>query len=310
MKTNIINFKLDDNRNTEFKDLNFRFSEANKLFLKFKSLEQSDANEKELFFILKNIIELIDINPIYNYYFLKYHQNIKEYYSFNEITNQNNKFTYEDNYQKLKLTLNSTDYSNLTKEPQSNPAIDIFELIQLYLNDQYKFFVLSSNIIYHKFNFPLIESTERLRMLYYRKLFKKPEDNENGEEKKKFENICEGINSFKKLILSNKMKNWVYSINLDENKINKKFFVFMAYLGTINNFKAKDEKIIKRIYGKEFEPDKEVKAIKRLLNGKNKGILTDFDSDDDDEKFLITKIEILNEDEFKITVFYIFLPSS
>jgi len=297
MKANDMRFKLDDNSNEEFKDLNYRFSEANKLFQKFKNLEKSNTDEKELFLILRNIIDLVEINPIYNYYFLKYHKNIKEYSSFNEINNQDEKFTYQYNFQELKETLMPFDFYQLTNDSQTNPAIDIFNLMNLYLDDKKNNFLEQScNIINYKFNCPLIESTERVRMLYYRSLFKKPENGEDERKKIKFKNICEGITSFRNLI--KKMKNWIYSINLDENKFNKKFFVFMSNLEMINNFKSKDSKAIKKIYEKEFMPIKEFKSLNKKLNKESKGLLADFSSDDESE--LTTKIEILNKEEFRI----------
>ena len=298
MEIKKISLKLPNNTDEEFKELNFRYNESIELFEKFKKLKEVNSNENELFNILKKIIDLVDINPIYNYHFLKYHQKIKEYYSFNEITKQSEKFTYKENFKKLKETLKTVHFLELTNSPQLNPALDIYELINLYLDNKNLFFKKSKEIRFQKLNCPLIECIERVRICYYKNLFKKPNKLCPKKRKVQFENIINKIENFEDII--KKMKKMFESINLDEEKLNKKIFLFMAYLEIINSFTLPEYKIVLKVYEKEFNPIIEYKNIKKKLNNKSKGIINDFLDEKYEKKFIISKMEILNEKQFKV----------
>ena len=245
MKDNIISLKIDATNNINYKNLDVIYSEASKLFETFKKLDKSKAKEEEIFDVLIKLIELVEVNPIYNYNFLKYHQKIREFYRFNPTNNKNEKYTYEYNFSHLKETLKSIHYSELANKSPKSISMNIFELISLYLKDEKKFFEKSNKITYHNFNCPLIESIERLRMFYYRQLFKYPTDPKYKKALKQFDNICKGIKNFKNLI--NQMKDWIYSIDLDSEQINKKFFIFMIDLEMINSLRNKNSKVIKRV---------------------------------------------------------------
>lgn len=300
MANNDINLK-DEDTQREYKELNFRYSEAKKLFDKFEQLAKSTKkeNQKELFNILKDIISFVEVNPVYNYYFLKYHKNIKDYLSFNEMTGDNEIFTFEENFEQLKGTLKEINYYELTGKKQANPALEVYELINLFINKNDEFYDKSKKICYQQLNCPLIESIERTRMLYYKSLFKYPDENDKKKQSQ-FNGLCKGINHFRCIIKY--MKNWFESINLDEESLNKKFFVFIIYLTMIDNFKFKEYTSIKKIFEKEFNPNKEYKNIKKKLNNKENGLIEELieNESEDEEDYIISKIEILNDKQFKI----------
>ena len=295
MTDKIIGLKIDE----DYKGLGCRYSDAYKIFEKFQTLEKLNVKKEKLFNILIKLIELVEINPVYNYYFLKYHKNIKEYYSFNPLNNKKEKYTYQYNFDQLKETLKENHYFELSEELPISLSIGIYQLMILYLSDEKKFFEESKKIEYHHFNSPLIDSIERLRMFYYKQLFKYPSDPKDHNSNKHFNNICKGIKIFKSII--GNMKNWIYSINLDDEEINKKFFIFMINLEMINCLRSKNAIAIKRIYEKEFTPNKEEKAIKSKLNNENNGLLSEFLIEEDNDNIeLISKFEILDKNEFRI----------
>ena len=128
--------------------------------------------------------------------------------------------------------------------------------------------------------------------------FKKPNKLCPKKRKVQFENIINGIENFEDII--KKMKKMFESINLDEEKLNKKIFLFMAYLEIINSFTLSEYKIVLKVYEKEFNPIIEYKNIKKKLNNKSKGIINDFLDEKYEKKFIISKMEILNEKQFKV----------
>ena len=168
--SNQINLKIDDHTTEEFRFLEVRYSEAKQLFEEFKT-KKKNADKKTLFELLKTIIDLVETNPKYNYYFLKYHLYEKKYISFNKLTKKNDIFTFQYNFKQLGPLLNEKDYEKLTKKKQSNPAIELGNLIELYIKDLKEFVRERKNLNYNNLNCPLIESSERARILYYKNFF-------------------------------------------------------------------------------------------------------------------------------------------
>ena len=239
-QTTNINLKLADNTIEEFSFLQVRYSKAQQLFEEFKEKEQNKTDEKTLFRILKDIIELVETNPTYNFYFLKYHVYEKEYTSLNKLTKKNEIFTYKYNLEELGPILSEENYKELTKKNQSNPAIELYNLIALYISDINLFVRKTEKLKYSNLNCPLIESSERARVLYYKNFFSKPR---NDEQKRRLSNLMKGIKYLNSVnLLNDNLKNWLESIELDQMEINKELFLFMIDLELIGNISIEKKK--------------------------------------------------------------------
>ena len=93
---------------------------------------------------------------------------------------------------------------------------------------------------YSNLNCPLIESSERARVLYYKNFFSKPR---NDEQKRRLSNLVKGIKYLKSVnLLNDNLKNWLESIELDKIEINKELFLFMIDLELIGNISIEKKK--------------------------------------------------------------------
>ena len=293
-QTTNINLKLADNTIEEFSFLQVRYSKAQQLFEEFKEKEQNKTDEKTLFRILKDIIELVETNPTYNFYFLKYHVYEKEYTSFNKLTKKNEIFTYKYNLEELGPILSEENYKELTKKNQSNPARELYNLIALYISDINLFVRKTEKLKYSNLNCPLIESSERARVLYYTNFFSKPR---NDEQKRRLSNLVKGIKYLKSVnLLNDNLKNWLESIELDKIEINKELFLFMIDLELIGNISIEKKKKIKKIYEKKFRPLKGEKYIEKRIKNNKKDLLKNMSSDDEDLK-VDNEVEKKNEEK-------------
>ena len=293
-QTTNINLKLADNTIEEFSFLQVRYSKAQQLFEEFKEKEQNKTDEKTLFRILKDIIELVETNPTYNFYFLKYHVYEKEYTSLNKLTKKNEIFTYKYNLEELGPILSEENYKELTKKNQSNPAIELYNLIALYISDINLFVRKTEKLKYSNLNCPLIESSERARVLYYKNFFSKPR---NDEQKRRLSNLMKGIKYLNSVnLLNDNLKNWLESIELDQMEINKELFLFMIDLELIGNISIEKKKKIKKIYEKKFRPLKGKKYIEKRIKNNKKDLLKNMSSDDEDLK-VDNKVEKKNEEK-------------
>ena len=247
----------------------YKLEKANELFSEYKSNYKNLNSVKKKWEKINEIINLIEINPIFNYEFLK----------INQIYDKTN---YEYNFNQLSPTLSENDYFLLTNKHQENPAKILFELLNLCLNNESKFDEKTKQIKNINYNIPLIEGNEKIRVNYYIHLLSHFEIylNENQKQyllnqnnkinkddkknfvflKNKYEIIKKGIKFFVDLIP--KMKNFFCDIKLEDNNFNLKIFTFMLYITDV----------IQRIPPLGIEPmniinffQKEIDPIKELL---------------------------------------------
>ena len=360
-KTVLLNFP--DNTSKTYHNLNYRYNQAKSLFEKFKSMEKLNVDFNTLFDLLKEIVNLVETNSVYNYLFLKYHKNVLSYFVINQETKEKEEYTYEYNLEELKETLKSSNYFELTKKSPINPAKEIYELMELYLNkennktkqkskkkvnkDGYKnkpkegikemiinidinpqnkpnnkikeetyantnnneksdFDKKSKAIKEHKYNTPLKDAIERVRVSYYKSIFK---EGISFEEEEKFILLCKGISIFKNIIKNTNFKNWIESIDLDNEEFNKELFVFISYLQMIGDFPVKKRNYVLNIYEKKFIPQNEIKFIEQKLSNNTKNssykygeilICDDKKDEEEEEKEKNNKIGEEEELNYKI----------
>ena len=155
----------------------------------------------------------------------------------------------------------------------------------------------------HKYNTPLKDAIERVRISYYKSLFKQAI---STEEEVKFLLLCKGIKIFKSIIRNNSFKNWIESIDLNDEEFNKEFFVFISYLQMIGQFSSKQKKYVLNIYEKIFSPQNEIKFIEEKLSNNNKnssnkcGEILIYDDKKYDEEEENNKIREEEEFNYKI----------
>ena len=88
-----IKLKIGNKKAKNFELISYKLEKAKELFLKYKS--QKAKNKK--WELIKKIVELVEVNPKYNYELLKLN---KEY----------DKNDYDDNFKQLSPTLSADDY--------------------------------------------------------------------------------------------------------------------------------------------------------------------------------------------------------
>ena len=283
-----------------FKCILNKLEKAEELYMEY----EAEKSKKKRWEIIKNIIDLVEINPKYNYEFLK----------LNQLYEKND---YEENLKQLGPTLSNEDFLNLTKTEQKNPSLELFDLLNLLLKSEKEFDEKTKKIINNNYNIPLIEGNERIRINYYLRLFTHFEIFLNDEQKKyllnkknkiseenknkldilkdKYDNTKIGIQYLKDIIPI--MKNFFKNINLEENKFNIKIFIFMLYITDIfvRIDKTGDQpEFIKYLFLKEIDPKKELAENKSLTNiinikeygvfPKNYGIKKKYNDEEIDEK--------------------------
>ena len=146
--------KIGNKKEENFELISYKLEKAKELFLKYKS--QKAKNKK--WELIKKIVELVEINPEYNYELL----NLNKEYDKND---------YDDNFKQLSPTLSADDYYSLTKKTQENSSMKLFNLLNLYIKDEKEFDKETKLIIYNKYNIPLIEGNEKIRINQYIQLF-------------------------------------------------------------------------------------------------------------------------------------------
>ena len=140
--------------NKNFDLISYKLNKANKLFHECRIMKTKEEKRE----CIKNVIDLVEINPQFNFEFLKYHT-------------KENQSDYEYDFNQLSPTLSENDYFLLTKKKQKNPAKELFDLLNLYITDENEFEEEIKNIKNNKYNIPLIEGNERIRINYYLQLF-------------------------------------------------------------------------------------------------------------------------------------------
>ena len=261
-----------EGKKTNFDLISYKLDKAHKLFIKYMRKEKNKKDWK----LIKNIIDLVEINPKYNFEFLK---NLKKV----------NQTDYKYDFNKLSPTLSEQDYLSLTQEEQKNPARVLFDLLNLYITNKKQFEKETKKIVINKYNIPLIEGTEKIRINYYIQLFshfsllmdekqkyyiskKTKKINKAYKEKmkilkNKYDIIKEGIEFYEHLIP--KMENFFQEIKLEENSFNIKIFTFILYITDIIqriDQSGMQKKVISNFFAKEIEPMKELNRYNSLDN--------------------------------------------
>ena len=258
--------------NENFELISYKLKKAKELFLEY----EGQKTKKEKWELINKIVELVEINPEYNY----------------ELLNLNQEFDkkdYEENFKQLGPTLSVNDYYSLTKRDQENPSIKLFNLLNLFIKDEKEFDKETKLIINNKYNIPLIEGNEKIRINQYIQLFSNYEiylnekqkkyisDNKvkiSGKDKskinalqKKYKVAKKGINLFKNIIPQ--MENFFNEINLEESQLNIKIFTFLLYVtDIIQRIPPSGIKpiILKNFFEKEIDKTKEIEQNNSLIN--------------------------------------------
>ena len=214
-----------DKKAVNFDSITSKLNNANKLYEKYMNTSSKDKKWE----IINQIIDYNEIDPNFNYEFLKLNEHYKK--------------DYEYNFNQLSPTLSEKDYFALTKKEQQNPTKILFDLLNLCLNNEKEFDEKTKKINYNKYNIPLIEGNERIRINYYIQILshydiylkenrKKKSDKITKEIlEMKYKNIKEGIEFFSNIIPQ--MENFFKNINLDESSFNIKIFTFILYITNI-----------------------------------------------------------------------------
>ena len=255
-----------------FELISYKLEKADELFKQFKK----EKLKKNKWKIINKIVELVEINPKFNFELLK-------------LNKENDKGTYGNNFNQLSPTLSEKDYYSLTKKYQENPAIQLFNLLNLYLTDQEKFIEKTKLIINNKYNIPLIEGNEKIRINYYIQLFSHYEVYLNDVQKQyilnnkfkiserdksnlialqnKYDIVKRGIKFFGNII--KKLKYFFNGINLEEKILNIKLLTFLLYVTDIIQrieSSGQEPLIINNYFLKEIEPKKEIEENNSLIN--------------------------------------------
>lgn len=225
-ESNKIKLKI-DKKTINFDSITTKLNKANELYEKYMNTSSKDKKWE----IINQIIDYNEIDPNFNYEFLKLNEHYKK--------------DYEYNFNQLSPTLTQKDYFALTKKEQQNPTKILFDLLNLCLSNEKDFDVKTKKINYNKYNIPLIEGNERIRINYYIQIFShyeiylKDNQNKNCDKKSlnnlqmKYNNIKKGIKFFSNIIPQ--MENFFKNINLDESGFNIKLFIFILYITNIIN---------------------------------------------------------------------------
>ena len=229
IETKDIDIIMDTSKNSvttkkkNYKSIEEKLIKAEELFNQF----ENSKNEKEKYNLIKEVINICEINSKYNYNYL-------------DLCKKYDSKSYKKECINLANALNKDDYSNLFKVEPQNPATSIYDLIKLFIFDKKIFQKEIKNINIIEYNIPLIKSTERLRVHYYKQLFRNPTTKLIG-----------GIDSFKNII--NKMENLFKNIELDKIDFDNQLFLFLLYLSEII-YNCKYKQYILNYYIHKFNP--------------------------------------------------------
>ena len=201
----------------EFSTPESNLKTAEEIFQRFLKMENSNNNysDKEKMELLKQVLDICEINPEYNYFYLKYYQKCCD-----------NKEDYLEDKEILSWNLDNDKYFKLyNKNNEDNIINDIFNLLDS-CGDETKFHDLAGKIKYHNYNIPLIKSKEKFRLNLYRHRICKSDSN--------FRNT---IPIFKELIKS--MKEKLLKTDINDNDINIEIYLFILCLLEIKTNKPK-----------------------------------------------------------------------
>ena len=257
VKDIILKIKEDEKEKYEKYDLlSFKLNQAENLFMEYEAMKNNSfTSHKDLWIKINEIINLVEVNANYNFEFLKI-QNLNK----NAISQED----FDENFNQLSPTLSDKDYLELTNKRQQNPGDNLFELLNLYLNDRKKFETEVIKINNNYYNIPLIEGNERIRVNYYiQLLFSIYKDMQS--KKCPTNPIKNGIEFFHKIIP--KMGKFFKDINLDKNDFNSKLFLFLLFVTDIIDRidrNINNHNYILNFFEKELDPLKELSEQKEL----------------------------------------------
>ena len=210
-----------------------------KSFLKIKNDKEITNDDK--FKKLSKIIEICEINPEYNFYYLQY---------YSTCLNINNKTEFYEDQEILNFTLTEENYRKLYNKDQKNIYDDLFRLLKLCDNEN-KSIRLDDKNKYNNFNIPLIKAPEKFRLNLY-----KHRINELSPD------VRTKIYNYRDLILEleKKFKN----MDLEAKEINILIYFLILCITEINNEKSK---IWFSNYFKQFlEPKKQILDEQNVKN--------------------------------------------
>lgn len=181
---------------------------AEEEFSSFLKIEKDDKiTNKKKFEKLSKILELCEINPKYNFYYLLY---------FSKCLNNNNEAEFYIDQEILNFTLTKEDYSQLYNKFQRNIFCELFNLLKL-CHDKNNTIKIDADNNYNNFNIPLIKAPEKFRLNLY-----KHRINESNPD------IRNKISNYRDLILE--MEKKFKYINLEEKEINILIYFFLYYV--------------------------------------------------------------------------------
>jgi len=201
----------------EFSTPETNLKTAEEIFQRFLKMENSNNNysDKEKMELLKQVLDICEINPEYNYFYLKYYQKCFD-----------NKEDYLEDKEILSWNLDNVKYFKLyNKNNEDNIINDIFNLLDS-CGDETKFHDLAGKIKYYNYNIPLIKSKEKFRLNLYRHRICKSDSN-----------FRKTIPIFKELIKS--MKEKLLKTDINDNDINIEIYLFILCLLDIKTNKPK-----------------------------------------------------------------------
>ena len=261
-----------EKKEENFELITYKLKKADELFIKYKA----EKTKKRKWELINQIVELVEINPIFNYALLN-------------LNKEFDKEDYDDNFKQLSPTLSANDYYSLTKKNQENPSMKLFNLLNLYLKDEKEFDNETKLIINNKYNIPLIEGNEKIRINQYIQLFAHYEIYLNKNQKnflannkyeitnkdkrkinalqQKYNIAKKGIKLFKDIIPQ--MKKFFNEINLEENNLNIKILTFLFYVTDIIQriqLSGIEPTTVKNFFEKEIAPTKEIEENNSLIN--------------------------------------------
>ena len=264
-----------DDKVEKFKLISNKLRESNIKFKEFKSI----INPFEKFKKIEVVINLNEINPLYNFELLNLQKELK--------INSNN-ISYKENMKILGPTLSNEQYTKLTGKRQKNPAAVLFALLNLYLIKPESFDKATQNLNQIKYNIPLIEGNERTRINYYLSLFLHynlllddeqeafiQKENRLALTKKekiaekyfnKYNSIKEGITKFKDIIP--RMENFFNQIKLDSFHFDKKLYYFILSIIELINYvevETEKDKYLLNLFRKEIDPLYDINNAKGFI---------------------------------------------
>ena len=176
-RENIKEIKLNIGRTTKnFDTITYRLNKADEIFKEYSIIKAKNKKWEKI----KKVLDLVEINPIYNFEFLR---------------NHNDRSSYDEDFQQLGPTLSENDYSQLSKKKQKNISLELYKLLNLFLKNERKFEEETKKIINNNYNIPLIEGNERLRVNYYFRLFSHYETSLNEIQKNYLLNLNQEISN-------------------------------------------------------------------------------------------------------------------